>query len=116
MTINSKVKGLLSGQITKNGTAIPVDFLNYTGEIEDYIVFRTSEDAAFWAGDSVEDSEIRVVVSIFTKTNYLTILQQIKEKMTDGGFMWRADSEDMYDTETAFYEKAAEFVIERSDL
>ena len=42
--------------------------------------------------------------------------EKIKEKMINGGFTWQNDSEDMIDKETGEMEKAAQFVIARSEI
>ena len=115
MTINSKIESILNNQLALGGTTVPVDFLFYTGTSDTYITYRTSEDASFYGGDNVLDSSVTVIVTIHSPKNYLTLLETIKTKMTQGGFQWLNDSEDIYDEETG-YEKAAQFRIERSEI
>ena len=87
-----------------DGVSIPVKFLRYEGNS--------------YAGDN----EILGYVSyydfdIYSKGNYFNVVEAVKGKMKDNGFIWQPSrtSEDMYEDDTGYFHKTLCFAIERSE-
>ena len=101
-----------------NGVAIPVSFLRYGGKSTTYITYMETDIDNSYAGDN----EILGYVSyydfdIFSKGNYLAIVEAVKEIMKNNGFTWQParDSQDMFEDDTGYYHKTLCFAIERGN-
>lgn len=99
-----------------NNVSIPVTFRKYEGHGEPYIIYMEIDKDNSYSGDD----EILGYVSyydfeVYSKGNYLSIVEKVKELMKANGFMWQPsrDSEDMYETDTGYYHKTICFAIER---
>lgn len=101
-----------------DGVSIPVKFLRYNGKSTTYVTYMETDLDSSYSGDN----EILGYVSyydfdIYSKGNYFNIVEAIKNKMKDNGFMWQPNrtSEDMYEDDTGYYHKTLCFAIERSE-
>lgn len=99
-----------------NNVSIPVSFLRYEGHGEPYITYMETDKDNVLSGDD----EILGFISyydfdVYSKGNYINIVEQVKELMKQNGFMWQPsrDSEDMFETDTGYYHKTICFAIER---
>ena len=110
--MNSTIKTIFNN-FTVNGVSIPVEFLRYDGHENTFITFmETDKDYG--------DNELMNYISyydfdIYSKGNYLNIVEEVKKLMKANGFMWEPsrDSADMYETDTGFFHKTICFAIER---
>ncbi len=103
---------------TVNGVAIPVSFLRYGGKSTTYITYMEWDKSNSYSGDD----EILGYVSyydfdIYSKGNYLQIVEEVKRIMKENGFTWQPsrDSQDMFEDDTGYYHKTLCFAIERSE-
>lgn len=101
-----------------NGVAIPVSFLRYGGKLTTYITYMEWDKSNSYSGDD----EILGYVSyydfdIYSKGNYLAIVEAVKQKMKENGFTWQParDSQDMFEDDTGYYHKTLCFAIERGN-
>lgn len=101
-----------------NGVAIPVSFLRYGGKSTTYITYMEWDKSNSYSADD----EICGYVSyydfdIFSKGNYLAIVEAVKEIMKNNGFTWQParDSQDMFEDDTRYYHKTLCFAIERGN-
>lgn len=101
-----------------NGVTIPVSFLRYGGKSTTYITYMEWDKSNSYSGDD----EILGYVSyydfdIYSKGNYLAIVEAVKEKMKENGFTWQPtrDSQDMFEDDTQYYHKTICFAIERGN-
>ena len=113
--MNSTIKTIFNN-FEVNGVSIPVEFLRYEGHGEPYIVYMEVDKDNSYSGDD----EILGYVSyydfeIYSKGNYLNIVEKVKELLKANGFMWQPsrDSADMYETDTGYFHKTICFAIER---
>lgn len=102
-----------------DGVSIPVKFLRYNGKSTTYVTYMETDIDNSYAGDN----EILGYVSyydfdIYSKENYLNIVESIKKIMKDNGFIWQPSrtSQDMYEDDTGFYHKTLCFAIERQEI
>lgn len=99
-----------------DGVAIPVNYMLYQGHGEPYVVFAQENADNSISGD---DKLIGYVdyydFDVYSKGNFLKIIEKIKELLEDNGFVWQPSrtSSDMYEAETGYYHKTLNFAIPR---
>lgn len=111
----------LFADFTVEGQKIPVSFLRFNGDpktVPDaYITYQQTDALEPLNGD---DELLNYVdfydFDIYSKGNYIPIVEAIKEILTANGFMWQPtrSSGDMYEDDTRYYHKTLSFSIERS--
>lgn len=101
---------------TVNGVLIPVKYLYYMGHGEPYVVWMQEDATNSLTGD---DSLIGYAdyydFDIYSKGNFLEIVEEVKRILTEAGFVWQLSksSSDMYEVETGYYHKTLNFGILR---
>lgn len=113
MTNNELIMEALNGIETQAGVKIPVSFMVYKGDQSEYITFQEVDKfPRLMCDDECEYSAPRYDIDIYSKKNFLSIFQEVKERMTNAGWTWIEDSEDMYEADTKYFHKVATFEIE----
>lgn len=100
-----------------NGVQIPVTFLRYDGKQTTYVTYQqTDANDPFSGDDELQNYVDFYDFDIFSKGNYIAIVEAVKDKLKDNGFRWQPNrsSGDMYEDETKLYHKTLSFSIERS--
>ena len=98
------------------GKQIPVKFLTYQGHGEPYVVYQQTDAQNSISGD---DELIGYVdfydFDVYSKGNYIEIINEIKKKLKANGFVWQParTSQDMFETDTGYYHKTLSFAIPR---
>ena len=87
---------------------IPVKFLRYNGNQTTYVTYMQQDANGAYAGDD----EILGFVGfydfdVYSKRDYSKVIEQIKVKMKENGFVWQParDSQDMFEDDTGYYHK-----------
>ncbi len=97
-----------------DGTAVPVKFLRYEGHGEPYITYQQVSADNTFAGDDDLLAYVRYYdFDIYSKSNYLNIVESVKALLKDQGFVWQPSlsSGDMYETDTGYYHITLNFAI-----
>lgn len=97
---------------------IPVSFLDYKGDKTTYITYQNIDiDNSFSGDDEILGYVDYYDIDIFSKGNYLKIVNEVKKIMKTGGFMWQPSrtSQDMKEEDTGYYHKTLCFAIEREE-
>ena len=97
---------------------IPVSFLFYDGNATTYITYQqTDSDSVLSADNTIQNYVDYYDVDIYSKGNYFPVINAVKERMTNAGFLWQPSrsSGDMYEKDTRYYHKTLCFAIERSN-
>ena len=101
-----------------DGVSIPVSFLRYEGKQTTYITYQLEDMDNSFSGDN----EILGYVDyydfdIYSKGNYLNIIESVKELMKQNGFMFQPSrsSGDMYEDDTGYFHRTLSFAIEREE-
>lgn len=97
---------------------IPVSFLDYKGDKTTYITYQNIDiDNSFSGDDEILGYVDYYDIDIFSKGNYLKIVNEVKKIMKTGGFMWQPSrtSQDMKEEDTGMYHKTLCFAIEREE-
>lgn len=99
---------------TVDGTVIPVSFMRYNGHEDTYVTYMQANMDASLSGD---DELIGYVgfydFDVYSKGNYLNIIESIKQLLKENGFVWQPSrtSPDMFEDDTGFYHKTLSFAI-----
>jgi len=103
---------------TVGGKSIPVAFLRYTGKSTTYVTYQqTDADNSLSADDDLEAYVDYYDFDIYSKGNYMDIVEAIKSILKNNGFTWQPSrsSGDLYEDDTGYYHKTLSFAIERSN-
>ena len=104
---------------TVDKVAIPVSFLRYEGKATTYVTYQLAFSNDPFSGDDELQNYVDFYdFDIYSKGNYIPIMEAIKTLLTDNGFRWQPShsSGDMYEDDTGFYHKTLSFSIERSTI
>lgn len=103
---------------TVDGKSIPVRFLLYQGHGEPYVTYQQIDaDNSFSGDDGLLGYVDYYDFDIYSKGNYFPIIESVKEKLKQHGFVWQASrsSGDDYETDTGYYHKTLCFAILREE-
>lgn len=110
--MNSLIEQILS---TLN---IPFAFMYYRENAETYITYQQIQiDTTLSADDELEYYVDYYDVDVYSKTNYLQIVEDLKSLMKQNGFRWQPEmsSGDLYEEDTRYFHKTVCFSIERME-
>lgn len=94
---------------TLNPLGVPVAFQEYKGAASTYIsFFIINEQSALHADDDEVKTGYSLQVDVWSKSDYTTLVDQVKQVMTVAGFR-RSSAADLYEKDTGIYHKALRF-------
>ena len=111
--MNSTIETIFTG-FTVDSVEIPVKYLRYKGDKTTYVTYMQQDAQESYAGD---DELLGYVgfydFDVYSKDDYSNVIEQIKAKMKENGFVWQPsrDSSDMYEDDTGYYHKTLCFAI-----
>lgn len=114
--MNSVIEELFTN-FTVDGKSIPVSFLRYTGNKTTYITYMlTNTENSLSAEDQIQNYVDYYDFDVYSKGNYMKIIEEVINKMTGAGFIWQPSqsSGDMYEDDTGYFHRTVCFAIERS--
>lgn len=97
---------------------IPVKFLVYQGTNTTYITYQqVNIDETLYGDDDLLNYVEYYDFDIYTKGNYIPIVDAVKQLLQANGFRWQPtrSSGDLYEPDTKYYHKTLCFSIERSE-
>ena len=114
--MNEEIEKIFA-DFTVDNRKIPIEFGNYEGSSEDYVVYYSNGER----GSSYYDNKIASVTieydfNIYSKSNFLNILNELKKILYKNGWDFIEDSEDIYENDTHFFHKVTTWSKERDDL
>lgn len=105
--MNEIIENLFT-DFTVNGVEIPVAYMFYEGHGEPYVVYlQYDKDNSYSSDDEISGYITYYDFDIYSKGNYLDIVEAIKKILKGAGWTWqpRRDSPDMYETDTGYFHK-----------
>ena len=103
---------LIMSDFEVDGHKIPVSFMFYEGHGEPYIVYMEQDaDKSLSADDQLISYVDYYDFDVYSKGNYLAIIDELKRTLKNNGFIWQPSrsSMDMYEPDTGYYHKTLNF-------
>ena len=103
----AEIKTLFDG-FKVDGVTVAVAMLYYQGHGEPYIVYTQYDtDNSYSADNEIEGYIVYFDFDIYSKCNYLAIVEAVKAKMKSIGWTWQVsrDSPAMYEVDTGYFHK-----------
>ena len=101
-----------------DNVSVPVSFLKYDGKSTTYVTYQqTYIDNSFSGDDELLGYVDYYDFDIYSKGNYLNIIESVKSVMKQNGFMFQPSriSADMYEDDTGFFHRTLSFAKEREE-
>ena len=105
--MNNEIQNIFDG-FKVSGKDIPVAFLKYVGKEKTYITYQeVQDDTSFSADDDLQAYVSYYDFDIYSKGNFLEILESVKEILKDNDWIWQPSmsSQDLYEDDTGYYHK-----------
>lgn len=113
--MNEELKSIYGDFITVGNKKIPTAHLKYKGEETTFATWTiTSNEPALSGNDEQLFSIGTVDVDVYSKGNYLSVLNEVKRLMKINEWLWTGDSVEMYEDDTGLYHITASFEKERA--
>lgn len=115
--MNSLIETIFTN-FTVDDKKIPVSFLRYNGKSTTYITYMYYDSNNSYSGDNELLGWVDYYdFDIYSKGNYLNIIESVKSVMKQNGFMYQPSrsSADMYEDDTGYYHRTLCFAIERQE-
>lgn len=103
---------------TVDGVLVPVKFMIYQGHGEPYVVWsHIDSDGSFSGDDDLLGYIDYFDFDIYSKGNYLSIVEAVKTIMRANGFVFQPSrsSADLYETDTGYYHRTLTFAIYKEE-
>lgn len=111
--MNEELKNILT-PLKVNENVIDVAHIKYKGDKKTYVTWTLlPEEPALSYDDEIQYSLVTVDVDIYSDSNYLDIMEEIKKIMKENEWNWIEDSEEMYEEDTELYHRTITFEKER---
>ena len=97
-----------------DGATVPVKFMHYEGHGEPYVIYQQIDaDNSLSGYDDLIGYVDYYDFDVYSKGNYSKIIDEIKKRLKENGFVWQPSrtSADMYETDTNYYHKTLNFAI-----
>lgn len=102
--MSEEIELIFQGKMTIDNKDIPVSFMEYSGDSEDYIVYYNDGNTPYFnSDDEVSYSKNELEFNIYTKGNYMNIVNKLKEIMKDNNYDWLGDDGDLYEPDTKYH-------------
>ena len=112
--MNEELKTIFGEELTVGGKSIPTAHIKYKGKEMTYVVWTITSNAPALSGDDEQLYGIGTVdVDIYSKGNYLKVLNEVKRLMKANEWIWKEDSTEMFEDDTGLYHITATFEKER---
>ena len=111
--MEEELKTIFNNFKVKN-KSVPVEHLRYIGKSKTYVTWTLlDEEPALNGGDECLYSICPVDIDIYSDSNYLDIMKEVKSIMKNNEWIWTGDSVEMYEDDTELYHRTCSFEKER---
>ena len=115
--MNKELQKIFTGFEVDN-VPIPVAFLHYTGKATTYITYmEVQNDTTFDADDELQAYVTYFDFDIYSKGNYLNVIESVKEILKANGWRWQPSmtSQDLYEEDTGYFHKTLCFAFIKNE-
>lgn len=114
MNINPLIETAFSNFMV-DGKAIPIAFLNYTGDDDVYLTYYTWQERSEDFFDDEYHTEIAYgTIDIFSKRNFKNILKKVKKILKENDFTWTDNGPETFERDTGYYHVPVNFFAENT--
>ena len=112
--MNEELKNIFGDAIMVGNKPIPTAHIKYKGKETTFVVWTITGNTPALSGDDEQLYGISTVdVDVYSKSNYLSVLTEVKRLMKINGWIWTEDSVEMYEDDTGLYHITSAFEKER---
>jgi len=113
--MNEELKRIFGDAITVGNKPISTAHLRYKGKDTTFVTWTiTSDEPVLSGNDEQLYSIVAVDVDVYSKGNYLSVLNEVKKLMKINEWVWTGDSVEMFEDDTGLYHITASFEKERT--
>lgn len=115
--MNSQIETIFTNFIVDD-VLIPVSFMRYNGKKTTYITYMYYDSNNSYSGDDELLGWVDYYdFDIYSKGNYLNIIESVKSVLKQNGFMFQPSrsSHDMYEADTGYFHRTLSFAKERQE-
>ena len=113
--MNEELKSIFGDAITVSGKDVPTAHLRYKGKETTFVTWTITGNEPALSGNDEQIYSIGTVdVDVYSKGNYLSVLNEVKRLMKINEWLWTGDSVEMYEDDTGLYHITASFEKERT--
>ena len=111
--MNEEIKSIFKDFKVKE-KSIPVAHLRYKGKEKTFITWAIISEVPALSGDDEDLYSVSAVdIHIYSESNYLDIIKEVKRLMKNNEWLWSEDSPEMFEEDTELYHKTITFEKER---
>lgn len=111
--MNEEIKTIFK-DLKVNDKSIPVEHIRYKGKSKTFVIWSLlTERPSLVADDISLYSIVEVDIDIYSDSNYLDIMKEVKKLMKENEWVWVEDSPEMYEDDTELYHRTITFEKER---
>jgi len=113
--MNNELKTIFGDAITVDGTLVPAASIKYKGDSSVYFIWTVTGTKPGLNGDDDQLCGICTVdIDVYSKSNFLNLIAEIKKIMKNNEWIWTEDGPDMFEEDTGYYHKTMSFEKERA--
>jgi hypothetical protein len=115
--MNELIESIFDG-FTVDGVSIPVSFMYYCGHDEPYVTYMMQDaDNSLTGDDELQGYVVYYDFDVYSKGNFNAIIESVKQKLTENGFVWQVSrsSQDFYETDTGYFHRTLNFAHFKED-
>ena len=103
MNINPVIEKIFKN-FKVDGKVIPIAYSQYFGIEEQYLTYSTwLEKPHLFADDNNQTEYCYACIDVWSKGNFKNIVESVKQKLKENGFVWMGCAAELYEPETDFF-------------
>ena len=112
--MNKQIKDLLGNKIWIGSKSVPVAHLRYTGKSKTFVVWTVTGETPNLLGDNEYlYNTVDLDIDIYSDTNYIDILNYLKDTFIEDGWYFIETSTEMYEEDEKLYHIVLSFQKEK---
>lgn len=109
MNINPQIEKMFS-DFKVEGKSVSIAYLQYFGTDDVYLTYYTwSEIPELFYDDDYNTEVCYGTIDIWSKGNFKPIVELVKQKLRENGFIWTDNGAEMYEPETSYFHVPVNF-------
>lgn len=109
MNINPKIEEMFSN-FEVGEKLIPIAYYQYFGTENTYLTYYTWNERPELFFDDDYDAEVCYgTIDVWSKGNFKKIVEDVKQKLKENGFIWTDNGAEMYEPDTGYFHVSVNF-------